>query len=221
MNELEKNDDKQDKQPPVSWVRLKKVIDWSGLSTNAFAQKIGLKRAENLYQIKKGNYSISKELADKITSKYDNINKLWLLTGEGQMFAQDLTTTPPIPYFDSSIDKFESVNELSPTHYLQIPLLANCDLAVMHTGDSMKPDIPSGSVVVLKEVDQESIVSGNIYLVMTEDYNIIRSIRNHETDTNVLRLIPKNTDEFDEITIEKNKINRLYLIKAVISMRST
>src|SRR5690606_30886907 len=101
MNELEKHDDKQDKQPPVSWVRLKKVIDWSGLSTNAFAQTIGLKRAENLYQIKKGNYSISKELADKITSKYDNINKLWLLTGEGQMFTQETPTSSPIPYFDS------------------------------------------------------------------------------------------------------------------------
>ena len=35
---------------------------------------IGLKRAENLYQIKKGNNSISKELAELITIKYCNIN---------------------------------------------------------------------------------------------------------------------------------------------------
>ena len=221
MNELEKNDDKQRKLPTASWVRLKKIIDWTGLSTNAFAQTIGLKRAENLYQIKKGNYSISKELADKITTKYDNINKLWLLTGEGQMFTQDALTTNAIPYFDSGIDKFESIDELPPTHYLHIPLLANCDMAVMHTGESMKPDIPSGSVVVLKEVDLDSVVSGNIYLLMTDDYNIIRSIRLNETDTDTLRLIPKNTDEFDEITIEKKKINRLFLVKAVISMRAT
>src|SRR5690606_8849210 len=93
MSEFKKNDDKQGKQPLSSWIRLKKTIDWTGLSTNAFAQTIGLKRAENLYQIKKGNYSISKELADKITTKYDNINKLWLLTGEGQMFTQDTPAT--------------------------------------------------------------------------------------------------------------------------------
>ena len=36
----------------TDWNRLKKVIDWSRLSVNAFAKHIGLKRAENLYQIK-------------------------------------------------------------------------------------------------------------------------------------------------------------------------
>lgn len=35
------------------WERLKRVIRYSGLSTNAFARAIGLKRGENLYQIKK------------------------------------------------------------------------------------------------------------------------------------------------------------------------
>ena len=69
-----------------SWNRLQKVIDWSGLSVNSFAKSIGLKRAENLYQIKKGNNSISKELSELVTIKYCNISKSWLLTGEGEMF---------------------------------------------------------------------------------------------------------------------------------------
>jgi len=56
-----------------SWSRLKKVIDWSGLSVNSFAKSIGLKRAENLYQIKKGNNSISKDLSELIAIKYCNL----------------------------------------------------------------------------------------------------------------------------------------------------
>jgi len=206
-------------KPCPDWTRLKQVIDWSGLSTNAFAKSIGLKRAENLYQIRRGNYSISKDLAEKITTKYSNINKSWLLTAEGSMLTDNRPRTRQIPYFDTGINQINLQDNAIPTHYLEIPMLPDCDLAVMHTGDSMKPDIPSGAIVILKEVDRDAVLSGNIYLLLTDDYNIIRSVRISETDTRILRLIPKNTEEFDEITIEKGKVNRLFLIKGVISMR--
>ena len=207
--------------PSRSWLRLKQVIEWSGLSTNAFAHAIGLKRAENLYQIKKGNYSISKELADKITIKYSNINKAWLLTGDGNMMADEESDSQQIPYYDTGIQQIDLNDNVRPTHYLKIPLLTNCDLAVMHTGDSMKPDIPSGSIVILKEIDKHAVLSGDIYLVMTDDYNIIRSVRISESKDGALRLIPKNRDEFDEIIMEKEKVRRLFLVKGVISMRAT
>ncbi|MEG2480326.1 MAG: hypothetical protein RSA50_08655, partial [Mucinivorans sp.] len=69
----------------TNWQRLEQVVRWSGMSTNKFAMSIGLKRSENLYQIKRGNFGISKELARLICAKYPMISRLWLLTGEGQM----------------------------------------------------------------------------------------------------------------------------------------
>lgn len=45
---------KSDITPNPAWERLSEVIGYSGLSVNAFAKAIGLKRGENLYQIKKG-----------------------------------------------------------------------------------------------------------------------------------------------------------------------
>ena len=65
------------------WRRLERVIKWTGLSINSFALTIGLKRSENLYQIKKGNNGISRDLAELITAKYPSVSKGWLLTGEG------------------------------------------------------------------------------------------------------------------------------------------
>jgi len=38
----------------ADWLRLEEVINYSGMSVNAFALHIGLLRSENLYQIKKG-----------------------------------------------------------------------------------------------------------------------------------------------------------------------
>lgn len=69
----------------TDWQRLEQVIKWTGLSTNAFATGIGLKRSENLYQIKRGNNRISKNLAELIVRKYGSVNRAWLLTGEGEM----------------------------------------------------------------------------------------------------------------------------------------
>lgn len=66
----------------TDWQRLEQVIKWTGLSTNAFATGIGLKRSENLYQIKRGNNRISKNLAELIVRKYGSVNRAWLLTGE-------------------------------------------------------------------------------------------------------------------------------------------
>ena len=70
-----------------SWSRLEKVIDWSGLSINSFTKNIGLKRAENLYQIKKGYHSIimifprNKDDYDEALLDIKSIRRLFLVKG--------------------------------------------------------------------------------------------------------------------------------------------
>ena len=72
-----------------NWQRIEAVIKWANMSTNYFARHIGLARGENLYQIKRGNNGISFDVADRIVAKFPQVDKLWLLTGEGQMFADE------------------------------------------------------------------------------------------------------------------------------------
>lgn len=72
-----------------NWKRLESVIAWANMTTNCFAKQIGLARAETLYQIKRGHYGISRGLAARIVNRFPEIDKLWLLTGEGQMFKGD------------------------------------------------------------------------------------------------------------------------------------
>ena len=69
--------------------RLWQIIRWSGFSTNCFASEIGLKRAENLYQIQRGNNGISRELAYLIVRRFPQISPGWLLMGEATMLAYD------------------------------------------------------------------------------------------------------------------------------------
>ena len=86
-----------------AWHRLERVIKWTGLSVNSFALNIGLKRSENLYQIKRGNNGISRDLAELIAAKYPSVSKGWLLTGEGTMFIDETLSQREsgrgIPYY--------------------------------------------------------------------------------------------------------------------------
>ena len=79
---------KSDITPNPAWERLSEVIDYSGLSVNAFAKAIGLKRGENLYQIKKGNNGISPNLAKRINQVLPCFSVAWLIFGEGVFEAE-------------------------------------------------------------------------------------------------------------------------------------
>ena len=83
-----------------NWQRIEAVIKWANMSTNYFARYIGLARGENLYQIKRGNNGISLDVADRIVSKFPQVDKLWLLTGEGQMFSEERIRGAQIPYYN-------------------------------------------------------------------------------------------------------------------------
>ncbi len=216
----------------TNWQRLEQVVKWSGMSTNRFALSIGLKRSENLYQIKRGNFGISKELARLISQKYPMISRLWLLTGEGQMLegkasADSVLDTVKaldgaVPFYN--IDALQVLKEdsdkLKPYNYLVIPALKNCDFAAQCSGNSMAPEMPAGATLIFKEVSAETILPGEAYLVVTKDYTTIKYIRTIEDKPTKLQLVPKNTSDYDTITIEASKIIRLFLVKGVVNYTS-
>ena len=207
-----------------SWERLQNVIEQTGLSINAFALSIGLKRAENLYQIKKGNHEISRDLARKISRKYTNINEAWLLTGQGGMETRGAPPgTRKIPLYDFGFEEIEMLSDdkvsLDPLYYLEVPTLSGADFAAICHGNSMEPDIPAGAVVTLKEIDAGAMLPGEMYLVVTNSYSTVRCVMDAPDDPKKYRLIPKNIREYGETLIPKTEVRRLFLVKGIISTR--
>ena len=79
--------------------RLEKLIDKLNLNTRSFAIELGYTRADSIYAIFKRNSKISTSLLNKICNRFSQVNKDWLLTGQGTMFntastsSDDLTVT--------------------------------------------------------------------------------------------------------------------------------
>lgn len=63
-----------------------KLLDYSKLNVKQFSEKLGMKRGQAIYDIMSGKTKrISEKLANQIISEFPEINKVWLLTGEGDM----------------------------------------------------------------------------------------------------------------------------------------
>ena len=63
-----------------------KLLDYSKLNVKQFSEKLGMKRGQAIYDIMSGKTRrISEKLANQIISEFPEINRTWLLTGEGEM----------------------------------------------------------------------------------------------------------------------------------------
>ncbi len=75
--------------------RLAEFIDSLGISTRKFAMEIGAANAQSIYNLSSNNrYGISRNILLKILAKYPQLNKAWLMEGEGDML---LASAEPEP----------------------------------------------------------------------------------------------------------------------------
>jgi hypothetical protein len=199
-----------------NWQRIERVVKWAGLSVNSFAMSIGLNRGENLYQIKRGNNGISRELAGMISAKYPGISRAWLLTGEGDMFTDEAIRRTSIPFYDADIEKYVSAPaRFTARGYVSLPTIEDAEFAAIYSGRAMGDAIPAGSMVLVRHIAPENLIPGGDYVVAGEGATLLRRVR-REAGSDILRLCPVDTANFDEIRLPASQIKELYLVCAVI-----
>ena len=201
-----------------NWQRIEQIIKWTGVaSVSAFAREIGLNRGENLYQIKRGNNGISRDLADNITLKYPQISKAWILTGEGEMLPGNNTKDRyDIPFFRTDITSlFNDEQWPDASAFISLPMFNGCTLAAFSFSDAMAPEIPKGAVVILQECDIRKIAPGGLYFLKSANFTGIRNIRQAENEK-MIRLVPKNKQDYDEIIIDRQDIAVLYNVRGIL-----
>ena len=202
--------------------RLLQFINELGISTRMFEQNCGLSNGF----VRNTGDSIRRNNLEKISIVYPDLNTTWLLTGDGnklnssaksitsissEMPAPSKQSSKGIPYFDVDVtmgyDELPNDQTNIPNYYLHIPAFQNCDCAVPAYGRSMIPDINDGSIIAIKEVSLDSVLPGEAYLIITDEYRTVKYIRNCKDNPNKWRLVPKNLEEFDEMIIDLSLIH--------------
>ena len=187
-----------------NWQRIEAVIKWANMSTNYFARYIGLARGENLYQIKRGNNGISLDVADRIVSKFPQVDKLWLLTGEGQMFSDEKLRGVQIPFYNVDVEQAVAhVAHLEAESSLMVPQAA----------------LPPGAVVLLKAVDPDAIIPGGEYVIVSRKIVTLRIVRLSDGDDK-LRLVAGDKENYDDIILNVSDIKSVYKVKGKLIINS-
>lgn len=184
--------------------RLKKVINWliyKGVAENerSLAELLGYTKS-SFSQIVNGKVPLSDKFVTKLCSLDENINSVWILTGEGDIMKSSESPAPvdvagkdfrlvPLINIDA-VGGVHSQNLIATDEQYIMRHLAftdarENDVAIFQSGSSMSPTIPSGSVLLIRKVDgwQEYFGYGSIYVLLLADgRRITKEIRKSEID---------------------------------------
>lgn len=200
-----------------------------------FARSIGTYPSTMLSEIgmSTGYYSNAKSLTPKVErllgKRYPQLNLNWLRTGQGKMLRSigestpeetELLTIPLIPVslqggsllgFSESVNDYECEKIVSPVN--------EAEIAATVTGDSMSPEYPNGSVVLLKRVNEKSFIEwGRTYALDTVNGPVIKNVFPCREDDSKITCRSINPN-FADFNIPKEDIRAWYRVLMQMSLK--
>lgn len=112
--------------------------------------------------------------------------------------------------YADSVQEYECEKMVSP--------IKGADLAIKIFGDSMSPEYPSGSMLLIKKVNEKAFIEwGKVYVLDTENGAVIKQIRRTDRE-NVVECVSLNP-AFQPFTIDTSYIKGWYRILMLISLK--
>ena len=203
-----------------NWDRLEKVIEHLGLSIITFAKKLGMPRPENIYQIRKGNYGISPDLADRIIRLDPNIDRTWLLSGIGSMLKTVPLESVTIPFYSQEMeDIIPLIGDITPSATIQVPYNISCDYVVRTFTRPMSYPVTAANDLFLKRLTNlDDIVQGNEYVMQIHPRVLWRKVRLLKEDDGKIRLVARNREDFPDIIVDREDIEACWRVVARVSI---
>lgn len=190
-----------------NWERLEQVIAYTKRTAHGFAMSIGLARSENIYHIKRGNFGISEDLAERIVKHYPEINPTWLLTGIGNMLRNSEPKQTTKPFFEGDIRCIlQSHNDITPNGTYQLPYECDCDIIIRTTAKAMVMPGTAATDLFLKQSKVDEIVQGNEYVICTDKQVLWRKFRSVKSNPDVWRLVAYDRMTYPDIIVNKADI---------------
>lgn len=178
---------------------LEAILAKEEINYSQLAKAMGLNRTQPLYDIRDGKIkSISKNYVEKILSAFPHYNKIWLLTGEGEMLINESTNENnksnmktesnnatgyyttyllPLSAMGGSLTGFAERGVALENCEAIVSPIANVDFAITVSGDSMAPEYPSGSRILIKKINPSLFIDwGKAYVLDTPNGVILKEI---------------------------------------------
>ena len=216
--------------------RIKLFREYLGIGQTAFEVNIGVAR---------GYFSNVKTLGSdrilRIHTKYPELNIEWLVTGNGEMIKNAEREQKTIEISESAISETKRkgalIYDIDATCGLSgrdieftdekvigsidAPEINSDSKIIFATGDSMLPLIASGDRVVIRKIESWDYLNyGQVYLIITNEYRLIKRVRRHPKDADNLILLRSENPDYDDIDLPKREIIHLFIVENILSIKN-
>ena len=220
--------------------RLTQFIKYKGISRLAFEKACGLSNAytRNIRD------NMGREKLDQILNAFPEINKTWLITGEGEMLncdndqynneGNDTETLRLIPFYDAETSGGysglvgSSNSEVELAGYIQAGgwFDSKETAAIRHVGDSMV-EYPNGCILAVREVtERRLLVPGRNYVIETSEFRVTKRIQ-RGSSPNTIALYSSNDETYPDgrlihepFEVEFEDIRKIYSVLGYIVNQS-
>lgn len=98
--------------------------------------------------------------------------------------------------------------------------IADVDFAITVYGDSMYPDYPSGSRILIKEIDPSVYIAwGNVFVLDTSNGVIVKEVQPSEHDGMLLCHSLNPNGKYKDFEVSKNDVKGMYRVLACVTMK--
>ena len=178
-----------------------------------FADIVGVNRSV-LSAAKNGD---EKYLTDTLMAKVKSAHELRLAPPTEEEISQEMVLVIPtgaragtLADFSSSVSAYDCERMVTP--------IKGADFAIQVTGDSMSPEYPSGSVILIKKINEKAFIEwGKTYVLDTENGAVIKNIRRTD-NPEVIECVSLNP-AYQPFTMETKYINGWYRVLMVLSLK--
>jgi hypothetical protein len=213
--------------------RIKKIAINEGVTITSFEQKIGASKGVLSRAVANGT-DIQYKWVQKIVENYPLYSTEWLIKGEGNMLKSDPDQRKLIPFYEVDVEagtmQVSNMDAVSdPDEWIDAgDWFLDADSAMRVHGDSMFPVYKPGSIVVMREVQDKSlIVYGRDYVIQTGEYKALKRLqKSNKPGCWLACSVNDETWEKGELAgrlihepfdVEMDRVNRIFMVLGCVS----
>lgn len=219
--------------------RFDKYMAFKGLNDNKVTVDLGFSNG-TIGKSRKEGRDLSDRVVAKILDFYQDLNRVWLLTGEGDMLNSSGHALGGV-YSASQKDEEVSLVDYVPVsaHATFIedlsgqnvemdkyPLIATAaerkeidKYKVFEVeGDSMSPTLNSGALVLVKAIPEQSWhYAEGVVVAVYLDYVVVKRVYRNDLLTNKCLILKSDNEAYGQMPVQMSDLRALYKCKRIIS----
>lgn len=205
--------------------RLIKFLKEKRVSQSQLARELGV----SVTYVGAMRKSLPEDRVKRLCELYPDLNREWLLHGEGEMLINSdrsgnnpeyRVPLLPVSAFAGSLQNWSDGVEISRCETITSPI-KGVDLAIRISGDSMEPTFRDGSILYINKINEKAFIPwGQPMVIDTENGVLVKAVYPVDNDNEYIEARSHNS-HYPPIMIPTSSIYGLYRVMGSATIFST